>query len=54
VIEQIYLYHLNRLLDRAESEGDGEAVAALRWAILNLEMTYGSSESAILQKPYHF
>ncbi len=41
MIERCYLSHLERLLERAENEGDGEGMAALRWAIFNLEMSYG-------------
>ena len=35
--EQKKLDVLYRLLERAERERDSEAVAALRWAIFNLE-----------------
>ncbi len=40
VIERHYLMRLEQLLDRAEAEGDVEGMAALRWAIYNLEAVY--------------
>lgn len=36
-MEEKYIEKLYELLERAEREKDSESVAALRWAIFNLE-----------------
>lgn len=36
-MEGKYIEELYRLLEKAEKEKDSEAIAALRWAIFNLE-----------------
>lgn len=36
-MEEKYIERLYKLLERAEKEKDSEAIAALRWAIINLE-----------------
>jgi len=37
VMEDKYLENLYKLLERAEKEKDTDMIAALRWAIFNLE-----------------
>lgn len=36
-MEEKYIEKLYELLERAEKEKNSEAIAALRWAIINLE-----------------
>lgn len=36
-MEEKYIEILYKLLERAEKEKDSEAIAALRWTIINLE-----------------